>query len=329
MSLIKRITFSFLFICYLVILALVLEFGSRIILPISAGVNRVSDNNDNVSSWLESDSSYYQVSSEFHKLVTVTKYGTRSVGNEGDLGSYALFVGDSFTFGMGLSDEETIPYLVCKKLNIQCINAGVPGTGLVAQRKVVRRIIKDFGPPLHLFYFPFLSVVSGHPGNDINDTAREAFLDNSKSPDPFIEGKKNMFGEVARWLSINSNLVRILRYNIGNQLREIRWKITKDPPSNPTLYTEILKSFIAELDQYDINTIIFQISSVGEILNENHILTNAFLKNAAQKGVYMPIYDLSKVSHLFYSNDGHFNARGAEFFAKSIITEIRLSNLLL
>jgi hypothetical protein len=59
---------------------------------------------------------------------TINSHGWR--GEELGNGPKVLFLGCSHTFGMGVHDWETSPYLTQKKLGIQCINAAVPGWGM-------------------------------------------------------------------------------------------------------------------------------------------------------------------------------------------------------
>lgn len=57
--------------------------------------------------------------------------------------SRIFFVGDSFIFGLGVEDYETLPVLVQKKMNVGAINMGIPGSGLQQLIGVVNNM--DFG----------------------------------------------------------------------------------------------------------------------------------------------------------------------------------------
>ena len=54
-----------------------------------------------------------------------------------------LFLGCSFTFGQGVNDEETFPYLVGKKTGLRTYNAGIPGA---SPTMVLKRIREDEFP---------------------------------------------------------------------------------------------------------------------------------------------------------------------------------------
>lgn len=50
--------------------------------------------------------------------------------NEINWNNFILFLGDSFTFGLGVRQRETIPFYVENKTNICCVNLSIPGASL-------------------------------------------------------------------------------------------------------------------------------------------------------------------------------------------------------
>ena len=57
---------------------------------------------------------------------TTDKFGRRKAWDTGD--KNILFLGCSFTFGQGVENEQTFPYLVGQKLGVRTYNAGIPGS---------------------------------------------------------------------------------------------------------------------------------------------------------------------------------------------------------
>jgi len=81
-------------------------------------------------------------------------------------------LGDSFTFGLGVKDQETFVNLMCKNSNAVYLNLGAPGSALPNQLDIVEFRHKELGsPPLYVFVF--------YVGNDFTDIIK------------YYEGSKN------------------------------------------------------------------------------------------------------------------------------------------
>jgi hypothetical protein len=63
------------------------------------------------------------------------------MSNESTAPDY-LFLGDSFTFGHGVSDDEVFSELLCRKRNAACLNLGRSGTNTFDQARTLRREIE-------------------------------------------------------------------------------------------------------------------------------------------------------------------------------------------
>lgn len=75
----------------------------------------------------------------------------------------APFLGDSFTFGVGVEDEETFASLLSSKLGgVRIVNLGVPGTAIHNQLDIIRLRYAELGRPSRVVFFFFL-------GNDFSD----------------------------------------------------------------------------------------------------------------------------------------------------------------
>lgn len=71
-----------------------------------------------------------------------------------------LAMGDSFTFGVGAEENETIPYLIEKYLkeqdkNVEVINAGIGGSSPLSNYMKARDEYLEFEPDLVIYFFDF------------------------------------------------------------------------------------------------------------------------------------------------------------------------------
>ena len=66
-------------------------------------------------------------------------------------GKKAVFYGDSFCFGEGVDDDETIPAFFEKKSNIQSVNLGVHGYGIDQQYLYLKETLSKYKPALTCF----------------------------------------------------------------------------------------------------------------------------------------------------------------------------------
>jgi hypothetical protein len=110
------------------------------------------------------DMSFHNRSSiqgEFDYLVHINHYGYRGAGFSmpKERGVTRIFaVGDSFTFGVGSPDDQTIPFLLEKSLGsegfpVQVVNAGIGGAGTLQYYVNLKRIHLQYQPDLVLLLF--------------------------------------------------------------------------------------------------------------------------------------------------------------------------------
>jgi lysophospholipase L1-like esterase len=116
-----------------------------------------------------------QPGTQFQHTVTIDSLGyrggnfprARPVGE-----TRVLFAGDSFTFGHNVEDDETLPAQLQRMLQARCgaarvINAGLPGSTILAQAELVRRgLVLD----------PSVVIVMYHE-NDIDELAHVRIWD--------------------------------------------------------------------------------------------------------------------------------------------------------
>ena len=171
-------------------------------------------------------------------LTTITDKGYRGPAVQGN--PDVLFVGDSFTFGFGLTDDQTFPSIYCKQQGLQCVNLGMPGSGTLRQ---VRRLEQFLGKwswrpkEVKLFFFGMSeSFSSGNDFVDNYDYGRWLARQPTSGPlpvgtsaateDRHRQVKHRMgFGEwVISWqepILNNMHLVRRIKYHWGPMLKTV------------------------------------------------------------------------------------------------------------
>ncbi len=109
--------------------------------------------------------------------------GSKEYSFEKPTGQRILFLGDSFTYGYGVNDDQTFPYLIEKHLlqdhiPVEVINAGVSGKGTDFELKFFQVLGYKFKPDLTVLCFT---------ANDFIDNERGEYF--SVSPDGEISPK--------------------------------------------------------------------------------------------------------------------------------------------
>jgi hypothetical protein len=94
-----------------------------------------------------------------------------------------LFLGDSFTYGVGVNDDQTFAALVERDLNAdrvtaEVMNAGCPGKGTDYALKLFQTLGRKFHPDL---------TVLGFFGNDFQDNARGEYYNIGKRGEPQVK----------------------------------------------------------------------------------------------------------------------------------------------
>lgn len=155
---------------------LVLEGLSRAVYPIQYG-HKSFDLDGNpiypATSFLEvvPHLTYRQRAQEFDTLTTHTARGTRGpVGGFMDVDNpEILFLGDSMTYGVGLGDEQTIPYLYCQAAGKTCANLGRPGSGTREAMDILEYRLDNGWRPLDVKLLMNVMTAAQFGGNDLTD----------------------------------------------------------------------------------------------------------------------------------------------------------------
>lgn len=309
---------------------LLLEVASRVLLPISPGTRFVGADGELV------DIHYFlnpqpvsgvrilQVSADYQAAASVTARGYRSpdAGDNPDV----VFIGDSFTFGQGLTDEETFAARYCASVQRRCANLGRPGTGTWAQVRILQTFLDRYGwrpREVKLFMLASTSMVSG---NDLYDTvndmgmpelAGDALVAQQANDRALRQPRRLIAWLVAQRTSVlaHSNLARILYQQVGAQIRAaLAPQATADQLSiGIAAVTRELRQLDELAKQGGFALSIYVLYPMQDLLRGSHVTAFAAVREAAGE---LRLIDTAPVliddPHRYYfPYDGHLNPAGA------------------
>lgn len=305
-----------------------LEIGSRYVFPISPGAQRFDINSNqplNIS-FNEPGSSYRQVFAEYDVITNIDEKGNRHTANISKSSSETyIFLGDSFTFGQGVADKDTIPSLFCKETDALCVNLGVPGTGLVRQYKKLSEYFDTNKLPKKsiLVHLILASTSSKHAGNDIMDTIAEH---NSAAKND-LEGKENIRSagyliELARWLSRESNAFRVFRTLFGNQIKALAWDKSADAFNKQELsiFVDYQAKIIKLLRTNNILYYPVILSTSSELALDKQAKTFSDLSELTGLDFILGFDGDEDKQSLFFPLDGHANPKGNAHITRNLLS---------
>ncbi len=316
-----------------------IEAASRFIYPIAINVQNITLDGQPVSDWMTPGIQYRQIFSEYDAMTTITDKGHRvpKVESNPDV----VFLGDSFTFGWGLSDGETFESLYCEARKYVCANLGIPGTGTEQQVDRLLKFIDKWGwRPREVKLFIMAMTSSFSAGNDLADNfwyeqelkehgqSYSLVFGNRTAPQPEEPsvGVLERLVNTREYFLRHSNLVRIGKYFWGPWLRSAL---------DPGLDQERLKRalelthlqlvrFDAISKKYGFTYRIYLIHPVQDILRGSYSDTFSQL-NKISPALIRDTAPLFKVNpeQFYYRYDGHINKEGSRRIAQFLVSEER------
>ena len=226
----------------LLIFALIIAAGlaeaiSRVVYPIQYGHKFFDAEGHRIfpaagPNGLKPSLSYRQISQEFNKPTTHTDRGFR-----GPAGGFMdpeqpdlVFIGDSMTYGIGLADEETIPYLYCQRLKLHCVNLGRPGASTFDEVSRLSKYLMEYNwRPKKVSMIMNAMTAAQFGGNDFTDNAQHQQMPRPPSGQPKAQKPKlakNASSFLKRLIDYrkdlleHSNLARVSYYILAPMLRE-------------------------------------------------------------------------------------------------------------
>jgi hypothetical protein len=321
---------------------LAVEFASRHIMPISPGARLVEMDGTPLTGLqidyfrYKPNLRYRQVSFEYDVITTIDKYGNRvpSPPENPDV----LFVGDSFTFGHGLKDEDTFVSIYCGSLDVSCANLGRPGIGTTKELNILEYYLFNYGWRPKVVKL-FMVAMSGSlmSGNDLYDNylaeQRNAFVPTAQviqNKPAKHTSKPAAEDEIRKYLKYfkngvleHSNLGRFVYFSLGHYIRTIF-----SPPVTKEILETGLRVTMTQLDRleqisrkYSFRTEVFVIHPIQDLIRGTSSETMELLAETAPDTVFVSsaeIYE-EKPEQYYLSYDGHWNAKGAMQFANFLV----------
>jgi len=260
----------------------------------------------------------HEVSSEFDVTVTLTDKGNRVPGSAApDL----AFIGDSFTIGTGLEDDETFVHRYCAATGRACVNLGRSGTGTAEQLDVLEHYLRSEGwRPREVRLFMLVMTTALMAGNDLADNVRHA---------TGAAAGEDLLAAVAgsrRAILARSNLARVFYFNFGPLLRSL---LSPTPPA--AMLDAALEATRAQLLRLDalsrthgFRYRIYLLHPVQDLLRGTYHRTEEALRRVVPPGASLTgtaAALLDDPTRYYYPYNGHFNAAGAEAVTKLLLHE--------
>ncbi len=304
------------------------EGVSRFMLPISPG-SRLLDLEgrpvvlDNDRLRLPRGLQYREVTQEFDVVITVTAQGHRVPGTEGN--PQIVFLGDSFTLGTGLSDEQTYVAQYCNELRLACANLGRGGTGTKWQLDILEEFLESEGwRPKELRLFMVVMGSALLAGNDLTDNLSEA-----RKADGNHHQSGSLLAKVLSYRKLilrHSNLARVIYFYFGPQLRTMLsptpYRAELDLALNTTEKQLIRLEGLAHY--YGFNYKIYLVYPMQDLIRGTHRQTLDTIIPIMPPNRH--VVDTSSVllddpASYYYPYDGHLNPKGATRIAELLIRE--------
>jgi lysophospholipase L1-like esterase len=304
------------------VVVVIAEVASRYVVPISPGPHLLTLNGESlVQSYMKPEASYRIVTPDFDAKTNITADGYRAPAAKGNPDT--LFIGDSFTFAQGVTDEQAFPSLYCEDKGIACANLAVPGASTLYTLDRLESYLKNKGwAPNNVYLFFFT-------GNDFTDNLWAAEQrDQGKDYQPLelspeVEyAKKQALPAHKRIVDAglkNSNLLRVLYYKALPALRE---------QGDPEASTDQMKKSLAITEgefqrlhalseNYAFNYKVFVLYSAPEIKQKRHLQLRDDLQKVSASSKIVSVGELfaGNLSEYYFPSDGHFTESGNKLLA--------------
>lgn len=311
-----------------------LEVASRFVMPIQAGVRYEDMAGQPIAypdlyqfAHLTPNLHYRMISLEFDATVTHTRHGYRGPEASGE--PEVLFLGDSFTFGFGLNNDQTIPAKVCGALNRRCANLGYSGSGTVQQMEILKHFLDTYDWHPREVRLLVMAVSSrAMSGNDFEDNLSIGrYLETPTSAAARWRSDTKLLADVPLqrikyWALKTSNLARILMYVAGRELRRRLRPAQPIPEFDEAMaYTrQALNDFAALAEEKAFRCRVFFLSPLAELVNSAHQQTFALLQTltpakCSLDSLNPALLATGKPEQYFYALDGHYTPEGARLIA--------------
>lgn len=255
------------------------------------------------------------VASEFAARIRTDDLGYRKMSKENPSPDF-LFIGDSFTFGHGVSDEEVFSEVFCGKRDATCLNLGRSGSNTFDQVRILRHEIDARRlRPKTVVLTMLTACWLGAAGNDLGDNLTFSRSEKRSSIEPLPVVRASLApSEIMRtlqsWLGGFETTKRILLV-ASSGLKQGVYACSNaselDAASNATAVALGELAQLAEQYRFQIKIVVIH---AYQDLNGGFRTTEATVARALPKTVgCIPTGARFRNEH-YYPYDGHFNAAG-------------------
>jgi len=251
------------------------------------------------------------IAPEYDTIATIDAVGNRVPDSDKP---DVLLLGDSYTFGLGVSDNQTFAWIYCHGAKKKCANLGRPGTGTVRQLQVLQYYLAAGWRPRDVKLFAFVMTSFLGSGNDLADNLVEAAargeVAGSLAPAGFWE---RVLG-YHHFILSHSNLARVIYFIDGPMLKSWFSPLGSSPRLAKALSitSEQLASLAQLSSQYRFRCEIYLIEPIQDVSNGTYPKTARAILAIAHG---LPVIDLGPVlqrdaRHYYYPFDAHLNQLG-------------------
>lgn len=313
------------------------EAAIRLFYPINDGRQNVTLKGEPIKDWFMPGSVYRQISNEYDAVTTITDKGHRAPRVDGN--PDVIFIGDSFTYGYGLKDEETFASIYAAGRHCACVNLGMPSSGTARQVRRLEQFLNDWHwrpKEVKLFFFGMSTSLSA--GNDFVDnynygrwlraqsqrgTAGQSHgggLVRKEEPSPGLSAR---IIDSRSFVFEHSHLMRRIKYHWGPLLRSL---LLKDPGderlAEALFYTQLgLKELDDLSHRVGFDYHVYLLVPVQDIIRGTHGETLATLNRVSSKvAITTAQLFLDAPQDFYYAYDGHLNPKGSRRVAEFLIS---------
>ncbi len=271
---------------------------------------------------------YRQVSNEYDAVTTITDKGHRVPVVDGN--PDIIFIGDSVTFGNGLSDDETFISIYCKARRLSCANLGDVGAGTLKEIERLEQYLNQWNwrPREVRLIFAGMSG-SFSAGSDFVDNYDREMYERRKLAGEPVAASPPAGGVAERiigtqvFLLRHSNLIRMAKFYAGPTLKSM---IVAEPgEQRMAIALEATRDALERLDDLSrrmgFEYRIFLVVPVQDILRGTHGETLATLNSVSPRLVVSTAPLFADIpADYYYAFDGHPNPVGARRIAEFMLT---------
>jgi hypothetical protein len=255
--------------------------------------------------------------SEFSKRIRTTDLGYRWIDNASLTPDY-LFLGDSFTFGHGVSDKETFADLFCMRHGFRCQNLGRSGTGTFDQTRILRYALEHYGVrPANVVLVMLAACWIDAAGNDLGDNLRGPVVgtEDRPPPDGLLRALQRWLGDleiVKRGMLVLSRELKGALYRCSNKAR-----IDEGVAATRTALTELQQL----TSQYHFTVTVVVVHPYAE-LDGHYVQTEQAVRRATPDAFKLIFTGADFRKDQYYPYDGHLNVAGHRNMAAILDREL-------